>query len=188
MGGLGNLVCCSGVSQDLPSFRWHPSAQVTSLAVAASSLKSLRPRPAMCGPHLLRNLGQVWKARLPSAEVTTSKLSPSVRAGSTKSCHLGKRVSVKSNHTERNRSSGDLVFGLHCKEQSGTNVRRHTRQFSTFLAAHRSLLLCLRRLYLIVLLTSVSGAGEERRGFPAVQLAREGPAILRLCVQIIGHP
>ena len=79
-----HLVDHSSVSRDLPSFRWHPSTQAASLAMATKILlKRLGARPAVYGSHLpcsLRQLSQSWS---PPADITTSKLSPSVRADST---------------------------------------------------------------------------------------------------------
>ena len=67
----------SSASRDLPSFRWPPSAQVTSLAVVTGSLST----------HLLCNLRELSRPRSPTTDVTTSKVSPSVRADNTmKSC------------------------------------------------------------------------------------------------------
>ena len=51
------------------------------------SLKLLRARPAVHGSHLLCNSRQLSKPWSPPADITTSKLSPSVRADNTmKSC------------------------------------------------------------------------------------------------------
>ena len=80
VGFFGQLVCRSGVSRNLPPFRWHPSAQVTSLTVVTESLRRLRAHPAVYGSHLLCNMRQLSWPRSPPAHVTTWTLSPSVRA------------------------------------------------------------------------------------------------------------
>ena len=100
VGCLWHLVCRSTVSRDLPSFRWHSSTQVTSLAVVTK-------------PHLLCNLRQLSKPRSPPADVTTSKLCPSVRVDSTlKACPPFSTdvFIIEFRHTERKRCCNDHVL------------------------------------------------------------------------------
>ena len=82
------------------------------------SLKRLRARPAVYGSHLQCNLRQLSKLWSPPADITTSELSPSVRADSTpKSCPS---ISLDSpafeyRHTERDCCRCDHVLRFHCK-------------------------------------------------------------------------
>ena len=96
------------------------------------TLKRLRARPAVYGSHLLCNFRQLSKPWSPPADITTSKLSPSVRADSTmKSCPS---VSVNSPASSSSTPSATDVAHpatplqttkLHAR--SGTHLTRSSR-------------------------------------------------------------
>ena len=78
---LGNLVDQSSVSRDLPSFRWRPSTQATSLAMATKSpSQDLALVTLFTGHTFFCNLRQLSKPWSPPAGITISKPSPSVRS------------------------------------------------------------------------------------------------------------
>ena len=108
------------------------------------SLKRLRARPAVYGFHLPCSLHQLSKTWSPPADITTSKLAPSVRADSTMTAD----ISASSSGTNRNCCCCDHVLRLCCKRQSSTHVlgTHQTRSSRPSWPTRRSLLLCLRTL------------------------------------------
>ena len=94
------------------------------------SLKRLRARPAVYGFHLPCNLRQLSKPWSPPADMTMSKISPSVRAdNTTKSCTtISADVSTPSSGTPiATVADVNHVLCLSCKRQSTTHVREHAR-------------------------------------------------------------
>ena len=110
------------------------------------SLKRLPARTTVYGFHLPCNLRQLSKPWSPPADITTSKLSPSVRAdNTTKSCKsISANVSASSSDTPNaNCCCCDHVLRHCCKRQSSTHVREHTRQVVLdFLGPHVKVFIC----------------------------------------------
>ena len=122
------------------------------------SLKRLRARPAVYGPHLLCNLRQLLKPWSPPADITTSKLSPSVSADSTvKSCpSICVDISASSSGTPSATAvdvtaSGDSTTNDKAPRTFGNTPTRSSRPSWP---TRRSLLLCPRTL---VAFPSLSG-------------------------------
>ena len=94
------------------------------------SLMRLRARPAVYRSHLLCNLRQLSKPWSPPADITTSKLSPSVRADSTmKSCpSISVDISASSSGTP---SATAVAVTASCdstaNDKAPRTFREHTR-------------------------------------------------------------
>ena len=114
------------------------------------SLQRLRARPDVYRFHLPCSLRQLSKPWSPPADMTMSKLSPSVRAdNTTKSCtSLCRRLNCEFRHTSRNYCCCDHVLRLSGNRQSSTHVREHTiHVVLDLLGPHiEDVLLCLRTL------------------------------------------
>ena len=123
---LGHLVDHNSVSRDLPSFRWHPSTQAASLAMATKyPSRDFVLVPLCTGPTFCATCAS---SRSHGHLLLTSQRRSSHRRQHFEelSVYLCRHLSFKFRHTERNCCRCDRVLRLHCKRQSSTCVREHT--------------------------------------------------------------